>query len=451
MADSPDNAVTRRLALITERYEEFSADEDAHLLRFLADQGDAKLLEVWLEVESTEAGQQPDLFMRLDVPFMETARHGFRLIEAIKEAYAEFAEGLKEEGLPADWKCPPYDPATESDSKALVRACASLQKHHADLMETLVLLLFPSRIFDPREWQRWLYATLRTEGFPPQVRFLVLDDLVQPRMESLAKAEPKRMMTRALALDMDGAMNETAATGDDGSAGGAFRKHFTALAVTAGKNDIPGAGKHAQAALGVADAEAAAGKPGWLPLKAVVHMALGVAYLNAKRTDEAVKTYGEAEKAALLAKEKQEPGAGKLVIQAKLSAGSALVAAARFAQAGKVYEETAPLAEAEPDPLLELESLRMAAYCREAAKDWEGAWTLGGKALKAGDKLAPDMKANSTLPYVGQALTRVNNKARKTDGATLKKHLDKAIGPGWEKKIERGAQPADVPGGTSYG
>ena len=130
-------------------------------------------------------------------------------------------------------------------------------------------------------------------------------------------------------------------------------------------------------------------------------MALGVAYLNAKKTDQAVKTSGEAEKAARAAKEKQEPGAGKLVIQAKLSAGSALVGAARFPEAAKVYDEAAVISAAEPDPLMELESLRMAAYCREASKDWEGAWTVGGKALKAGEKLEPDLKANSTLPYVG--------------------------------------------------
>ncbi|HLP42777.1 MAG TPA: hypothetical protein VK465_14805, partial [Fibrobacteria bacterium] len=170
---------------------------------------------------------------------------------------------------------------------------------------------------------------------------------------------------------------------------------------------------------------------------------------NAKRTDEAVKTYGEAEQAATLAKEKQEPGAGKLVIQARLSAGAALVGAARFPEAGPVYEQTAPLARAEADALLELESLRMAAYCREASKDWEGAWTLGGKALQVGEKMKPEEKENSTLPYVGQALTRVNNKVRKTDGATLKKHLDKTIGEGWEKKIERSPAPADPAGGMA--
>lgn len=451
MADTKENAVTRRLALITERYEEFRADDDARLLRWLGDADDSSLLDVWLEVENTEAGAQPDLFLRLEDPFTVPAKHGFALIEALKKQYADFAEGLKEEGHPADWKCPPYDPATESDAKALVRVCASLRECHADLMETLVLVLFPSRIYDVREWQRWLYALIRVEGFPPEVRLMVLDDIGQPRMESLAKAEPKRMMSRKLALDFPGAMNETAAAGDDGSPGAKFRNHFTALATAAGKGDLDAAGKSAKAAMGVADAEAAAGNPGWRPLQAVIHMTLATAYLNAKRTDEAVKTYGEAEKAAVAAQEKQEPGAGKLRIQAKLSAGSALIGAARFAEAGKVYEATAPLAEAEPDPMLEMESLRMAAYCREVTKDYEGAWTLGGKALKAGDKLAPDMKANCTLPYVGQALTRVNNKARKTDGASLKKYLDKTIGEGWEKKIERAAPPPDSAGGTTYG
>ena len=52
-----ENAITRRLDLVTERYAEFRADDDARLLRLLADAGDAKLLEVWLEVEDTEGGR----------------------------------------------------------------------------------------------------------------------------------------------------------------------------------------------------------------------------------------------------------------------------------------------------------------------------------------------------------------------------------------------------------
>jgi tetratricopeptide (TPR) repeat protein len=450
MADDKENAVTRRLALITERYEEFRAEDDARLLRFLADSGDARLFEVWLDVEDSEGGSQPDFFVRITEPFKEPAKFGFAVLEALKKEYAQLAEALEADGDPAPWKCPQPDPAA-SDIKALVRACVSLREAHADLMEALVLVLFPPRISDPKEWQRWLYGLMRAEGLPPEVRFMVLDDLHQPRMESLAKADPKRMMTRPLDLDTDGALNEIAAAGDDGSAGAKFRSHFTALATAAGRSDMAAAGKQAEAALGIADAEAAAGKPGWLPLKAVVHLALATGHLNAKRTDQAVKVYGDAEKAALEAQARQEPGAGKLRIQAKMSAGTAYASAARFAEACKVFEEAVPLAAAEPDPMLEMESLRMAAYCKEAVKDWENAWNLGGKALKAAEKLEPDMRANSTLPYVGQGLTRVNNKARKTDGATLKKHLDKVIGEGWEKKIERAAAPADNPGGTTYG
>lgn len=450
MADNKDNAVTRRLALITERYEDFRADDDARLLRFLADSGDASLLEVWLDVEDTEGGSQADLFLRIPVPFLDPPKHGFAVIEALKKEYALLAEALEADGDKATWICPPPDPSG-NDIKSLVKACASLREAHADLLEALVLVFFPSRIGDPREWQRWLYALIRAEGLPPEVRFVVLDDLAQPRMESLAKADPKRMMTQLLNLDMDGAMNETAAAGDDGSPGAKFRNHFTALATSVGKNDMAAAGKHFEAALGIADTEAAAGKPGWLPLKAVVHLTLAVGHLNAKKTDQAVKVYGDAEKAALEAEAKQEPGANKLRIQAKMSAGGAYVVAARFAEAGKIYEETGPIAAAIPDPLMEMECLRMAAYCREASKDWEGAWTLGGKALKSAEKMEPDLRANSTLPYVGQGLTRVNNKARKTDGATLKKHLDQVIGVGWEKKIERAASPAEAPGGTVYG
>lgn len=435
MAQETKNAVEKRLDIIVSRWQDFRADEEPRLLRWLGDADDASLLNVFLEVEDDESGSLPDLFIRIEEPFARPDKYGFQVIDLLKKKYGEILPHADEIGIQADWKCPVPAPG-DTDVKALADACVSFRTHHKELMETLVLVLFPAQVSDVREWQKWLFNLVRLPGLPSEVRLMVLDDLKKPRLEPLCQAEPKRIQTKPLELDLPGAMNETAAAADDGSAGARFRKHFVGLSTAGAKGDLAGADAQAKQALAIADQEQ------WPQMKVVVHMSLGAALVGATRYDDAIKNYGEAEKTAAESQGKGDPAGGKLRVQAKLSIGSAHIAAGRFPQAGKVYEECAPLAEAITEPRLELESLRMAAYCREVGKDWEGAWKLNYLAFKAGEKMTPEDRESSTLPYVGQALTRVNNKLNKTDGAALKKHLDKTLGEGWEKKIARGASPA---------
>jgi tetratricopeptide (TPR) repeat protein len=435
MAQNSKNAVEKRVELIAARWEDFRAEDEPRLLRWLGDADDASLLNVFLEVENDETGSLPDLFIRIEEPFVRPENYGFQLIEILKKRYGEIRPDADEIGVTADWECPRPGPG-DTDVKALADTCASFRAHHREMMETLVLALFPQQVADVREWQKWLFALVRVPELVPEVRFMVIDDLRKPRLDPLCQAEPKRIQTKPLELDLPGAMNETAAAADDGSAGARFRKHFVALSTAGSKGDLAGADAQAKQALAIAEKEQ------WPQMKIVVHMSLGAALVGATRYDDAIRNYGEAEKTAAQAQEQGDPVGGKLRVQAKLSTGSALIAAGRFPQAGKVYEESAPLAETDNDARMELESWRMAAYCREVGKDWEGAWKLNQQAFKAGEKLTPEDRETSTLPYVGQALTRINNKLGKTDGAALKKHLDKTLGEGWEKKLERGTSPA---------
>jgi tetratricopeptide (TPR) repeat protein len=435
MAQEAKNAVEKRLEIIVSRWQDFCAEEDPRLLRWLGDADDAKLLDVFLEVENDENGSLPDLFIRIEVPFTRPDRYGFQVIESLKQKFEEMRPDAAEIGITTDWVGPVPAPG-DTDVKALVEACTSFRAHYKDLMETLVLVFFPDQVADISEWQKWLFNLVRVPGLASETRFMVLDDLKKPRLNPLCQAEPKRIQTKPLELDLPAAMNETAASANDGSAGTRFRKHFVGLSTAGSKGDLAGADSEAKQALAIAEKEQ------WPQMKVVVYMSLGAALVGASKFDEAIKNYGAAEKTAAESQKTGDPVGGKLRVQAKLSIGSAHIAAGQFPQAGKVYEETAPLALENNDARMELESWRMAAYCREVGKDWEGAWKLNYFAFKAGEKMKPEERESSTLPYVGQALTRVNNKLKKTDGAALKKHLDKTLGEGWEKKIERGATPA---------
>ncbi|MEO7424338.1 MAG: hypothetical protein ABI036_04075, partial [Fibrobacteria bacterium] len=175
MAKEPKNAVEKRVDIIVSRWSEFRAEDDPRLLRWLGDADDASLLNVFLEVEDDESGSLPDLFIRMEEPFVRPNHYGFQLIEILKKKYEEIRPDAAQIGITADWECPPPSPG-DTDVAALVRACVSFRSHHKDLLETLVLVLFPAAVADVREWQKWLFRLVRDPGLPPEVRFMVLDD-----------------------------------------------------------------------------------------------------------------------------------------------------------------------------------------------------------------------------------------------------------------------------------
>jgi hypothetical protein len=110
--------------------------------------------------------------------------------------------------------------------------------------------------------------------------------------------------------------DDLAQAGDDGSPGGAFRKHFTALAMAGGKGDLPAAQAHVQKALAITTQEK------WPTLEVAVHMAMAATQLGVKDMPGAYATYAEAEKAAQAATAAQDPAGVKLEVQALAGKGS---------------------------------------------------------------------------------------------------------------------------------
>jgi hypothetical protein len=393
------NAIERRLAHLEERWDAFARDPDARLLRWSAPDDDLPLVDAFFTVQCEGRGEVADCFVRLDAPFADPATHGAVLTAALAAYHADARDALAAAGHPAAWS-PPAPRPDGDDASAFARACASFQAAHAGLGLLLAVVLAPGAIADDAAWNAWLGRLVRAEPAAP-VRFVVAEVAEAPRLDALAAAEPVRVRTDRLALDMAGARLALARAADRGDAASAFRLEYLALTAAAGRSELQAARGHADRALAVATRE------GWPAMQVAVHLALGSAFLGAGLADDALAACRAAGASARAAAGAGDPAANALIVQSGLSEGAALVSAGRWGDAAAAYAAAAPVATDAADHMLALEGWRMAAWCHARTGDLAAAWRCGWSALDAGERLDPGWRAASTLPVAGRALVDV--------------------------------------------
>jgi hypothetical protein len=421
------NPIERRLDELGARWTAFTANPRARLLRWVAGREDVRMAHVFVEVQNEEIGEMPDLFIRLETAFGDPAAYPRALVAELRAQYDDTREGLAAEGIPAEWT-PPDPPGPHPFAAAV----SSLHAYHADLMEHLALVLAPESVSDLAAWQGWILRVL--PHLPEGVRLLVIDSAEQPVLAALAE-DRERVVSEDLSLDMDGAMQALARGSGGNEPGDQFRRAFVRVAQASGRGDMTSAARDGRAALTIAE------RMGWSDMQVAVHAALGAGYLASGRLDDALASYRRGRTVSEGALGRDEPGAAKLLVQARLSEAGALVSDGRHAEAAPVYAGTAPVAQQAEDALMTMESWRMAAVCHAQAGAPDEAWRCADAAVKVGEAMEPDDRAATTLPYAGALLLRLAD-ARGQDPAPVRKRMEALLGPDWEPADA--AQPQEV-------
>ena len=225
---------------------------------------------------------------------------------------------------------------------------------------------------------------------------------------------------------MPGAMMELVRLVPGSGPGFTFRRLFVALTNAAAQGDLQAAGRAARSALAIAE------KQGWPHMQVVIYMAHGAAYLGAKKNAEALACYRNAGVAGAAAAAQGDPTGPKLVLQSKLAEGAALVSDEQHAEAAKLYEDAAELAEQQQDHLMTIESWRMAAYCHELNKQIEQSWRCVYAALDAAEHLDAAARSSSTLPFVGQGMLRLVPEQHPEMADAIRARMHQLVGPEWE-------------------
>jgi tetratricopeptide (TPR) repeat protein len=454
------NPVQRRMQKAAELWENLVVADQVRLARLSGREDDRQLFETFLKTEEEETGALPDHFLRFEAAFDRADLYVLNLL-ALLDAHARELIGAAHENteradgdkgvptataatadekaaiaaaFPKTWACP--KPAPGSDPADIwVQAVASFCQAFGKAFEAFGFYLVPESIASLHEWMRFLYTVAKHPKHPANARHLVWDHAQHPQLKPLADAERVRITTVPVDLDLSGVLNETAAEADDGSPGGTFRRHYIAAATASGKGDM-------NAATAAADQGAAiASREGWPGLLTALHCVLAAGFMGQKAYPQALSAYDKALAGAGEATAKQDPTGPKLEVQAVAGKASTRIAQGDFAGAAREYEVMAQKAEAAKDERMQLEACRMQAYCHESLKDYETAYRLNGQAVKIAEKMKPEERDASTLPYVGQALTRITQKVHRDQAGAVKAYLDKLM-PGWENKVVRRPESA---------
>ncbi|GEP57023.1 hypothetical protein [Reyranella soli] len=424
------NAIERRIDLLASLWNEASDNPAIRLVRWVVDTDERRMLDVFVALENKEVGQTADGFLRLTASFEGAGDYAPSLVRELVKIGKASEEGLRSKELRDDWTLPPIAP-NEGSGRYFLRAVDSLKSHYPDRMDCLVLFLAPAAISDAAAWRRWLEQMIGA-GIPASLRVMVADPIDTPLLGELERKFPDLVLTIEPRLDMPAAMDELARSeGSEGPAR-AFRIHLVALAAAAQVKNGAGAQKAADQALAVARAEA------WHDQEAVVQMAMAATRLATSEFDLAIKAYRSAFKAAEVAAEAAHPAAPKLRVAAGMGLAGAMLAASRWPDAARVYEATAPLANAAQDGVMVIEAWRMASYCHAQSGAAAAAWRCGNEALGAGETLDEPMRQASTLPWVGQTMLQLLDSHERKDeyAAVVQGRLSRLLGEGWEECLQ---------------
>jgi hypothetical protein len=212
-----------------------------------------------------------------------------------------------------------------------------------------------------------------------------------------------------------------------------FRRMFVGMNTSAMRGNVAGA-----LALG-AFAAAVAQKQGWVQQVAVVHMAVGGILMSAGRLAEALKAFRASGDASKQSRDQGDPGSDKVVIHAKLAEAGALVSAQAWPEAAATYEEAVKLVAVapQPDPVLLLESRRMAAYCHEQAGRPDMAWLQLGHVLVDAKGIEAEQRLTTTLPFAVQSLMRIcEHPHYQPHRPLIESRLVELIGPDWHARVQ---------------
>jgi tetratricopeptide (TPR) repeat protein len=430
-----DNPITRRLDRMAEMWEAFEERGSARVGRWFVKHSAYKMVEAFVHREQGEAGVASSVILKHKSPFQDSSTYGADLCHELIQTLnsEENASYFHEQEIPISSI---LQKLQKADSDSWLSAMAELKRVLPDVAGCVVAYLIPSQVAHAEEWADWIKRAVRKE-FIPEVRLMVADVEEAPVFSHVADLYPELIETLDPELDMREAILEIAS--DPGKnapndPGFLYRKEFISLTQAMNPGSETQARKHAEEAAHIAKEQ------GWHDLHTAAFLALGAAMMNHQLFEDAIEAYERALQAAVAIED--QALRARLSLQAWMGRGGVGIRQKDYAGSASSYEKAALEGEKAPDPLMAMEAWRMAAFCHEHQKDYLSAWEALIQALNAAEDIPSATRPNTTLPYVGMALSRSAAKlSYLREAIPLRERLDAWLGKDWEQK-HKASQPA---------
>lgn len=431
MTSKPHNPITERIERLQLNWQSFTESEDSIISRWLIEPDELQMIDLFYELENSEHGRLPDLFLRFQTPLNSLSTYDESLWNELNSIIEGSSSVFQEEEITLDWGQLNGN-SSGNDSSSFLNKLHAFKEQIPSLSGNIVAYLSPSEFSNVQEWEKWLSESIR-EGIPEGIRIMLVDDIHQPVFESLSQQFPQEVMTIQPALDMSSALQQLAAAGDPTNPGVQFRQLFLTLSQAASKQQWTKLEQLGQKTRGLARQEA------WPDMEIAVLQLMGSTYLGANRIEQSLKMYQDAKAIAENAYKTNNPIGGKLLIQVLFSRAAAYLNQKNYDHTIVDYKTAAIVAEDIKDYFSLLEAHRMTAYCLEQQKQFPEAWEINQKGILAAEFLMQedeDTCRGSAVPYVGEAMLRLAKKLGKMEmEPMIREKMEFLVGDHWGNQI----------------
>lgn len=423
----PSNAITQRLHKISQLWEHFRSIPEARVCRWLVQPDEIKMVDAFLEITYQEDNPTADFFLPFYTELVYPEEYSGQLMAELNQAIAADKDNLAEQGIHITWVPEQIKEGKELTIANFLRQLA-LFAEQVPAAELIVAVLLPKMI--NRKFNKWLEQTAGLQ-IPANIRLLILDQVGAEVLTKATEKFPERILTTALNLDMPDAMRQLASAGNPADPGVKFRKAFLDLSQAAANKNLAEIQRLEVNPLVIAREQ------GWVPMEIAVHSLVASAYIGLTQLPNALQRYDQAYGLAKKAHAAGEKVGLTLAVQCLFNKGSVLIARKAFPEAVKAFALAATHAQEANDNFQVMEAKRMQGYCLEKNRGWEEAFRVEKEALAAAELLDENIRLNSTLPYLGQALLNLAYQmGYKNQYLELEEKLNVLAGPGWQNQLQ---------------
>lgn len=195
--------------------------DEIKLFRWLIKPDEMRLFEGFLKLESSEHGSILEILVAMLTPFNDTASYSSGLINDWIKSFQEdekTKDKLNSKNISADWDYSAFSKAGASlnQEQQLINMLFSFHQKMIGGEKKLMVALFPRSISETQEFSFWLNALLKCK-IPREITFLVFDFIGDNYFENVCDKYPDASKSLHVNLDLDGAVNKIAKSGNPNS------------------------------------------------------------------------------------------------------------------------------------------------------------------------------------------------------------------------------------------
>lgn len=425
-----ENPITKRIAHMHIQWAD-TVTEQTQLVRWLVDKDEVQMITAFHQLEASQHGKLPELFINFGQSFTDAEQYGKDLTDSWIDLWNN--EEARNEALEAnvlpDWDDTPYREVAIKDSALIFMQCMSSFATAISPQTVLILNIMPHGYVGDPKFVAWVKTCLNS--LPSNLKLVVIDLKDNQKFKNIpphiahATLEPNLNMQQAIKEIASSAAAESPAAGIN-----LCLLNMAEATAAKNKKQIHHWGKQGMKV---------AQETGLKSIEATVLIAYGCALYQLKKFDDALALFKEAEQTSIEGLD-TDPTAPVLLLQAYNIQASTYFYKRKYTKAQEYYTKTAQQAKTHKNSMMHVEACRQAAYCAAKNGETKTAYALLQEGYLEGRTMEVETQKFSSMLLL---LTKLHRRADRKGDEDLKEEIEQHAhsiwGDNWKETSEQKA------------